>query len=198
MITGLLLSGGMDSIALAYWKRPQIALTIDYGQVANEAETRAAATVCSSLQIQHEIIRVNCRDLGSGDLVNGPQLAIAPMSEWWPFRNQLLITLAAMKALYLGIEKLLVGAVKTDRAHVDGSGEFFTKIDELLNMQEGRLELAAPAINLTTAELVVRSGVPFELLCWAHSCHRGNYACGLCRGCAKHYATMAELGHEPY
>jgi len=28
----ILLSGGLDSIALAYWLRPQIAVTIDYGQ----------------------------------------------------------------------------------------------------------------------------------------------------------------------
>ena len=33
----LLLSGGMDSIALAFWKRPEIAITIDYGQRAAEA-----------------------------------------------------------------------------------------------------------------------------------------------------------------
>ena len=40
MNTALLLSGGMDSIALAYWKRPDIALTIDYGQAAADAEER--------------------------------------------------------------------------------------------------------------------------------------------------------------
>ncbi len=30
--TAILLSGGMDSIALAYWKRPELAITINYGQ----------------------------------------------------------------------------------------------------------------------------------------------------------------------
>ena len=34
--TGLLLSGGMDSIAIAWWKRPQWAITFDYGQTAAE------------------------------------------------------------------------------------------------------------------------------------------------------------------
>ena len=31
MTTGLLLSGGIDSSALAFWKRPQVCFTVDYG-----------------------------------------------------------------------------------------------------------------------------------------------------------------------
>ena len=42
MKTALLLSGGMDSIAIAWWKRPDIALTLDYGQQAANAEIKAA------------------------------------------------------------------------------------------------------------------------------------------------------------
>lgn len=38
----LLLSGGMDSISVAFWKRPEIAISIDYGQRAAEAEITAA------------------------------------------------------------------------------------------------------------------------------------------------------------
>lgn len=40
--TAILLSGGMDSIALAYWKRPEIAITIDYGQKPAAAEVVAS------------------------------------------------------------------------------------------------------------------------------------------------------------
>jgi 7-cyano-7-deazaguanine synthase len=42
MDTGLLLSGGMDSVALAYWLRPDVAFTIDYGQLSAEGELRSA------------------------------------------------------------------------------------------------------------------------------------------------------------
>ena len=31
---GLLLSGGMDSISIAWWKRPDVAISVDYGQRA--------------------------------------------------------------------------------------------------------------------------------------------------------------------
>ncbi|WP_440506100.1 7-cyano-7-deazaguanine synthase [Serratia nevei] len=64
MKTALLLSGGMDSIAIAWWKRPDIALTLDYGQYAAEAEIRAASVTCKSLGIDHHIIRIDCRSLG--------------------------------------------------------------------------------------------------------------------------------------
>ena len=41
----LLLSGGMDSTALAAWKRPSACVTVDYGQQAAAAELKAATLV---------------------------------------------------------------------------------------------------------------------------------------------------------
>lgn len=52
MKTALLLSGGMDSLAIAWWKRPDIAITLDYGQEAADAEKRASAAVCAQLGIE--------------------------------------------------------------------------------------------------------------------------------------------------
>jgi 7-cyano-7-deazaguanine synthase len=56
MKTGLLLSGGMDSIAIAYWKRPDVAFTIDYGQLSARGEIYASESVCQSLEIPHQVI----------------------------------------------------------------------------------------------------------------------------------------------
>jgi 7-cyano-7-deazaguanine synthase len=66
MSAALLLSGGTDSVALAYWKRPTIAYTVDYGQLPAVGEIRAAAAVCDALGIRHRVLRVNCGELGSG------------------------------------------------------------------------------------------------------------------------------------
>jgi len=44
----LLLSGGIDSVAIAAWKRPEICLTIDYGQRSARAEIRSSMQVCKS------------------------------------------------------------------------------------------------------------------------------------------------------
>lgn len=66
--TGLILSGGMDSTSILWWKRPDIAYTVDYGQLAAEAEIDASKQLCNALNIEHEIIRIDCKQLGSGDL----------------------------------------------------------------------------------------------------------------------------------
>ena len=193
MSEALLLSGGHDSIALAWWRRPAVTLTIDYGQAAAEGEIRASVSVAAALGIRHEVIRVDCSTLGSGDLSGRPALSTAPVSEWWPYRNQLLVTLAAMRAIALNVRRLLIGTVATDHAHADGTPAFVHGLNCLLALQEGALELEAPAIALSTVDLIRQSGVPREVLAWAHSCHTNVFACGSCRGCLKHLGVLREL-----
>jgi 7-cyano-7-deazaguanine synthase len=197
-VKALLLSGGMDSIALANWLKPDLALTIDYGQIPAEAELRSAKAVCEHLSIAHRIIRIDCTSLGSGDLAGTKALPLAPIPEWWPYRNQLLVTLAASEAIKLGVKTLILGCVKTDSCHQDGTPEFIKLLSSLLEMQEGKIRLDAPAIHLTSEELVRKSGISREVLAWAHSCHTANFACGDCRGCAKHYHTLGALYGTPY
>lgn len=194
----LLLSGGMDSIALAYWKRPEIAFTVDYGQAAAPAEIAAAAQVCAELGVHHEVIRANCSALGSGDMAGSKALEMAPVPEWWPFRNQLLITLAGMRAVALGVGTLMVGSVLSDECHADGRLDFYGAIDALMALQEGGIRVEAPALSITTIELVRESGVPRSVLAWAHSCHIGVLACGSCRGCVKHYEVTGAIYGEAY
>jgi 7-cyano-7-deazaguanine synthase len=116
--------------------------------------------------------------------------------EWWPFRNQLLVTLAGMRGVHLGVTELLVASVRTDGAHSDGTAAFYEQLDSLMRGQEGGIRVRAPAIGFTSVELVRRSGIPQELLAWSHSCHVASFSCGQCRGCAKHAEVMAELGYE--
>lgn len=198
MSTALLLSGGMDSIAIAFWKRPDLAITIDYGQIPAAAEVRAAKAVCLHLGIEQQVIKADLSALGSGDMAGTAALEIATVPEWWPFRNQMLITLAAMKGVSLGIRHLLIGTLETDSAHGDGTPNFVHAMSSLLQCQEGGMTLESPAIGLTSSQLIRSSGVPMAVLAWAHSCHVAEQACGLCRGCRKHYDTMAELDGAPY
>jgi 7-cyano-7-deazaguanine synthase len=196
--SALLLSGGQDSVALAYWLRPRWAITIDYGQVPAEAEVVAASAVCRDLGIEHVVVRVDCSALGSGDMAGTKPLEMAPVSEWWPYRNQLLLTLAAGSAISRGATELLIGTVSTDSSHTDGTPEFIAAMDYLFALQEGSLRVRAPAIGMTSSELIRTSLIPMEVLAWAHSCHTSRWACGACRGCIKHKNVMHELGHEPY
>jgi 7-cyano-7-deazaguanine synthase len=121
-------------------------------------------------------------------------IAASPHIEFWPFRNQFLITLGAMYALRFGYAKVLIGTVLSDRRHADGHPEFVKGIAEVIRAQEGMVEVEAPALNYGTAELIRLSSVTPNVLGWAHSCHTGVLACGHCPGCNKHSKTMGEIG----
>ena len=194
----VLLSGGMDSIALTFWKRPEFAITIDYGQKAAAAELAASAQVSKELGIRHEILTIDCRSIGSGDMAGTEPLNAAPVPEWWPFRNQLLVTFASARGISLGVTEIMTGSVASDGTHADGRPEFFLALDHLTSLQEGSIHVTAPAVTMSTVELVRASEVPRKVLAWSHSCHTGNLACGACRGCLKHYAVTKELYGEAY
>jgi 7-cyano-7-deazaguanine synthase len=91
------------------------------------------------------LLSANLSELGCGDMARTAPLNIAPIPEWWPFRNQMLVTLAAMKAVTLGVKRLLIGTLKTDDLHADGRPEFVERINTLLMGQEGGITLEAPA-----------------------------------------------------
>lgn len=198
MRTALLLSGGMDSACIAWWRRPEVGITLDYGQKPAAAEVRAAGAICAELGMEHLVLHADLAALGSGDMASRPKLAEAPVPEWWPFRNQMLVTLAAMLGISKGVDRLLIGCLATDGRHADGRASFVEAMDALLAMQEGGMRLEAPAISMTAVALVRASGAPHEFLAWTHSCHVADHACGMCRGCQKHYETLEGLGHAPY
>lgn len=195
MSDAILLSGGMDSIALAYWKRPAMAFTLDYGQLAAEAEIEASTAAAHELGLDHHVIRINLSSLGSGDMAGTQANRLAPASDWWPYRNQMLVTLAAMKAVSLGGKHLMLATVATDQTHRDGTVEFIERLNALLTYQEGELQVTAPAIKLSTSELIRASKVPRSLIALAHSCHKANVPCGQCRGCNKYFETLDQLEH---
>lgn len=193
MSAALLLSGGMDSTVLAWLTRPSLAITIDYGQLAAEAELRAARAVAHAIGIEHRFISMRLPQLGSGDMAGQPAHPDAPASDWWPFRNQLLITVAGMAALQHGCTRLVIGTVASDAQHQDGTQEFVDRMDALMSAQEGGLRIEAPAIAWSTVELVTKSGIPRPILAWSHSCHRANTPCCACRGCMKQFDVIEQL-----
>lgn len=188
----LLFSGGLDSTALAWMHRPDLCLTVDYGQRPAAGEIAAASSLAKEMGLRHETMRVDLRHLGSGSLAGGDASGLARAPEWWPYRNQLLITLAGMRYVSEGLTEIWVGAVSTD-VHADGRIPFFRAVDRLMSLQEGAVRVAAPAAKMSPKRLVEASGVPTRLLGATFSCHVMEYACGQCRGCEKHRATLRRL-----
>lgn len=93
----LLFSGGIESTCLAYMRRPQICLTVDYGQRCAEGEIRAAQNISSFFNLEHHVLKVDLSSLGSGEMSDENAVSIAPIPEFWPFRNQMLVTIGAMR-----------------------------------------------------------------------------------------------------
>lgn len=182
---GLLLSGGQDSVAIAYWKRPAHALTVNYGQVAFSKELEISRLVCDELGIIHHQFPTplgkNCIQFGGG-------------ANWVPFRNQFLATIAASYFMSIGVQKILVGHVKDDTQFLDCSAKFAKKMNELLSIQEGGMSYSAPATEIKTAELVKISGMPKRVLAQTHSCNLSAIPCGECSSCKKHSDVLTELG----
>lgn len=189
----LLLSGGVDSACIAAWKRPDHCLGIDYGQKAAVAEERSAAAIAAHLDLPFTHITVDASAASAA--IPSPW----PMTDddvlWWPFRNQLLITLAAAWAVAHGHREVLVGTVAGDGdRHADGRQEFYDAMSALLQAQEGGLTVLAPAISLSTPELIRMSDVDDSTLGWTHSCHVSDVPCGRCPGCTKRSEVLVRAG----
>lgn len=193
---GILLSGGIDSICLAYGIKPQLAYTIDYGQTVAQREIYVSKFICDQLEIEHKVIKVNCKELGSGTLANSGNISLSPSEEWWPYRNQLLITLAVMQGIKDEIRELHLASVKSDEFHKDGTREFYRLINNLVAYQEGGITIHSESIDYFSHELATKYNVPYELLTIAHSCHISNIACGKCSGCQKQLRVRYELKIE--
>lgn len=195
----LLMSGGLDSAALAHWLRPDVCVTIDYGQIAAKGEMAASVALCTAMELEHRHITVDLSSLGSGSMADRRPAPGAAAMEFWPYRNQMLVTLAAMMLMPEGVTEIMVGAVSTDR-HADGKAPFFRAMDRVLALQEGSVRVTAPACHLSTPSLLRKSAFPYALIGLTFSCHVHEFACGQCGGCLKHRecvdAVYPRMNHQ--
>jgi len=218
----LLLSGGMDSAALAALTRPSRTLGIDYGQRPAVAELRAARAVADHLGLPYDELRIDLSPIGAG-LLHAESAAgahstdprgigddlsatrrhriVAPSPEWWPLRNQLLVSIAAAWALGkttqegAPIRVVHTATIASDGSrHVDGTRAFYDALHRVTVMQEGGIRVDAPAIGYTAVELARLTGPDAALLGWTHSCHRSSIPCTECPGCYKRADVLTELG----
>ncbi|MAO65316.1 MAG: 7-cyano-7-deazaguanine synthase [Balneola sp.] len=194
----LLLSGGLESFALAYMIRPLNALTIDYGQHSSIGEIKASKKICQILGIRHHVFNCNLNDLGFGELFGNNTSKLSDIKDWTPFRNQFLITIGCIYATKLNLNKVIIGSVIDDDKYKDGSKEFISLIKKVVGFQEGNIEVCAPAISEHSVDLIKKSKIPFDTLLWSFSCNRSRYACGTCRSCLKRSTIIEQLRSEHY
>lgn len=191
----LLVSGGLDSTAIAAIHKPTAGLFIDYGQRPAAGERRAARDICAHLGLELHEVDIDLTAVGAGLMNPGSaSLSVSPSPEWYPYRNQLLVTIAAARALALGLNEVWIGLVAEDEArHADGTPQFVTALDGVLRLQEGSVRLVAPGHGASTAGLLRQASLPEWVLARTLSCHVSTVACGECPGCLKRTRSR-ELG----
>lgn len=204
----VLFSGGVDSTTClamavdAYGAENVIALSIYYGQKHNKE------IECSEKIAEYYGVKIKTLDLAlifadsDCSLLKDSEAEIPketyaeqlgktdgkPVSTYVPFRNGLFLSSAASIALSNDCNIIYYGAHSDDaagNAYPDCSDDFNNAMNRAINLgSAGQLEIIAPFVNLTKADVVKKGlelGVPYEMT-W--SCYEGgDKPCGVCGTC---------------
>ncbi len=196
----VLLSGGMDSLLAAKLasRDHRIALFhLNYGQRTEEAELRAFQAIADWFGGTHALVaHTNFYKLIGASALTDEQLEVPPGNlaregipvTYVPFRNGLLLSMAAAWAESLGAKKLFYGAVAVDSSgYPDCREEFVRAMEKAVaagTKPDSGLTIEAPLISLTKEDIVqlaLDHKLPLELT-W--SCYRRNdLHCGACDSC---------------
>ncbi len=202
-----LVSGGPDSaVAAAIAKREGYelyCLSFDYGQIATK-ELESAKKIAKALGAkEHRVVNISfLRDLyGSGVTAlldkNMPMPEGFEQSVIVPFRNGILLSIAAGYAAAIGADVIFYGAHGEDaRFYPDCRQEFVSAISQAISSgTESKLSVRNPLGDKTKAEaikLAVKLGVPLELT-W--SCYLNlKVHCGRCESCRNRKRAFKEAG----
>lgn len=186
--TALLFSGGVESTCLAYGFRPDLLIFVDYGQISARGERDAVLSFSDSLNIPVKILKTKMGSKPKSIMTGSAEFL--PGNEFWPFRNQHLITVAASYLHNKEFSKLWIGTVARDRRFKDGTMAFVRQIRKLVQLQSPGVVVDAPAIKLSTEKLIIKTRLPINFLSRTFSCHAGSISCGQCPGCVKNHRLL--------
>jgi 7-cyano-7-deazaguanine synthase len=173
--------------------RPELAFTIDYGQRPAPTEISSSKNICALLDIEHLILSAPTDFVRTGLMSPNPVTQDLQHPEFWPYRNQFILTCALMAAYEHGATEILIGSVAGDSKFADGTMEFIDMMNRLSALQGDVTKISAPAISMTTEQLLSLSSPPTNLLGLTFSCHRATIPCGDCPGCNKNRQVLAAL-----
>ena len=198
----VLVSGGLDSatvLAIAGHEGYAChALSFDYGQ-RHGVELAAAARVARSLgAAEHRIVKVDLAAFG-GSALTDSALAVpeSPTTgipvTYVPARNTVFLALALAWAETLDARHLFIGVNAVDYSgYPDCRPAFIAAFERLANLatkvgvEGGKIEVHAPLIHLTKAEIIHRGlelGVDYASTVSCYQPNSGGEACGFCDSC---------------
>ena len=205
----IIVSGGMDSITLLYDKKEEIALavTFDYGSNHNAKEITWAKVHCERLKLKHIVIKLDFMHkyftsslLEGADAIPEGHYADENMkSTVVPFRNGIMLSIAAGIAESNGLKKVLIANHGGDHTiYPDCRPAFIKAMNEATeNGTYVNVSICAPYTNITKADIArigKRLGIDYSET-W--SCYKGGEKhCGKCGTCIERKEALALAGIE--
>ncbi|MBR3405699.1 MAG: 7-cyano-7-deazaguanine synthase QueC [Bacteroidales bacterium] len=204
----LIYSGGLDSTTLLYEYKDSIALAVSfyYGSKHNGREIACAVENCQRLGIKHMVIPLDFMGQyfkssllqGGGDIPEGSYADENMKSTVVPFRNGIMLAIAAGLAESYGLDTIMMANHSGDHAiYPDCRPEFvdaFAKAVEA-GTYEG-IQLVSPYCNITKRDIALRGkalGVDYSL---TYSCYKGGEMhCGKCGTCTERKEALE--GFDP-
>lgn len=204
----LIYSGGLDSTTLLYEYKESIALavTFDYGSKHNAREISYAEENCKRLGIKHLIIPLGFIGqyfksdllLGGGEIPEGSYADENMHSTVVPFRNGIMLAVAAGLAESYGLDTVLLANHSGDHAiYPDCRPEFVEAMDRAV--QAGTYEgirVVSPYCHITKRDIALRGkdlGIDYSL---TYSCYKGGEKhCGKCGTCVERKEALE--GFDP-
>lgn len=208
----VLLSGGMDSVTALYHAAAAHgvtdALSFDYGSKHNHRELPFAKLHAEKLGVRHTVIPLGfigeyfASDLlqSGGDIPDGHYEEESMKRTVVPFRNGILLSVAAGFAESRGAEALVIAAHAGDHAiYPDCREPFMRALSDAIRLGTyAGVQVLRPFIEMTKSQIASRGaalGVDFSQT-W--SCYKGDAIhCGTCGTCVErreafHLAGLAD------
>ena len=205
----VLVSGGMDSVtalhAAAREHEVVAGLSFDYGSKHNHRELPFAAWHCRELGVPHEIVALDFMErlfksdlLKSGGAIPEGHYEAENMKQTVvPFRNGILLSIAAGYAESAGAEGLVIAAHSGDHAiYPDCREDFMRPMAEAIRAGTyAGIEVLRPFIELRKEGIAaIGAGLGVDLArTW--SCYKGGEVhCGKCGTCVERKEAFALAG----
>jgi len=213
----VLLSGGIDSATALYWAKDNYgqvhSMTVDYGQ-RHKVEIENAIEITRKLHIPHKVFQIDLTQIGGSALTDTSialpqvshrdQLGEEIPSTYVPFRNGILLALAAAFGETLEIDHIICGFNIVDSPHYpDTHLHFVSAMEQAINkgtklgLSKTPVKIIAPFINKKKSE-IIRTGLSLGVdYSRTVSCYAGRIVpCGTCSACLLRQEAWEEVGQE--
>lgn len=204
----LIYSGGLDSTTLLYEFRDSIALAVsfDYGSKHNAREIAFAVENCKELGIRHLVIPLDFMGkyfrsdllLSGGDIPEGEYDADNMKSTVVPFRNGIMLSVAAGLAESYGLDTIMMANHGGDHTiYPDCTPEFVDAFGRAVEAgTTNGVRLFSPYCNITKRDIALRGkaiGIDYSK---TYSCYKGGLRhCGCCGTCRERKEALS--GFDP-